>query len=76
MATVTEAASGVIMDDYLYTCHLRDDFRWDAHDAHYEDYVPVRVADSVKSFDADAWLRVPGCKPERLISLLAPETLR
>lgn len=68
MAAVPEAASGVIVDDYLYSEYIRQDFRPDMEAGQ---YLKLVVEDEAKGFTAQAWLRLPGCEPRLLAKMLA-----
>jgi hypothetical protein len=57
---------GVMIDDYLHSQVVRQEFRADMSA---DDYVPVRVAAAEKGFDAAAWLRLFGYSGAELRSL-------
>lgn len=65
---VPQAHLGVIMDDYLFRQYVRQGFRSDLNP---EDYLPVQVSDPEKHFEAAAWIRIPGCSPQRLRPLIS-----
>jgi class 3 adenylate cyclase len=68
MKSAPQAHCGVIVDDHLYRAYIRQDFRPDMQAG---EYVPVRVRDPGKDFDAQAWVRIFGCSPEQAAALLA-----
>ncbi len=67
MNAVPNSQCGVIIDNYLYGEYVRQDFRPDMNP---EEYTPVRVSDSEKSFEAGAWIRLFGCSPEEVRALI------
>jgi hypothetical protein len=67
MAAATHAQVGVIIDDHLHGQYVRQRFRADIGS---RDYVPVRVAQADKGFDAAAWVRLFGYTAEQVAGLL------
>lgn len=68
MKAAPSAYLGVIMDDHLYDSYVRPGFRPDMN-AH--DYLHVHLIDPEKDFEAGAWIRLFGCSPRELATLLA-----
>lgn len=67
MAAATHAQVGVIIDDHLHGQYVRQRFRADIGSS---DYVPVRVSQADKGFDAAAWVRLFGYTAEQVAGLL------
>ena len=57
MAARPEAHLGVIVENHLYTNYVEQEFHVDPG---VDEYVEVRVSDSVKGFDQNAWMRLVG----------------
>ena len=67
MAAAAHAQVGVIIDDHLHGQYVRQRFRADTGS---RDYVPVRVSQADKGFDAAAWVRLFGYTAEQVAGLL------
>jgi hypothetical protein len=67
MRMAPRARCGVLIDDYLHTQLVRQGFRADIDP---KDYVPVRVRQPDKGFDARAWLKLFGYSGAETGSLL------
>jgi hypothetical protein len=67
MTATPHSNCGVIMDDYLYRSYVRQNFRPDMNAG---EYVAVHVSVPEKRFEAEAWIRLFGCSPQYVASLL------
>lgn len=69
MKAMQDAYLGMIVDDYLYSQYIRQEFRPDLSP---DEYIATHVSDREKDFEADAWIRLVGHPKEAWESLIDP----
>jgi hypothetical protein len=67
MAAAPGVQCGVIIDNYLHGEYVRQGFRADISP---DDFVPVRVSNPEKGFDASAWMKLLGYSRQQIAELL------